>query len=118
MTRWLAAARAVKEAGTKLTEPPKPLRGEVSSVLSVLSEGEMPKATPPMRPPEQLSRDLYEERAAIREYDGAQDRAEAEAAAWKEAVRAPGITALDEWRQGSTKNPNRQRARELEAGNR
>ena len=48
--------------------------------------------------PCELSRGLYEERAAICEYDGAQDRAEAEAAAWKEAVRTPGITALDEWR--------------------
>ncbi len=47
---------------------------------------------------EALARDLYEERAAIREFDGGQDRAEAERAAWIEARRAAGITALDDWR--------------------
>ncbi|WP_272007826.1 hypothetical protein [Roseovarius sp. ZX-A-9] len=35
--------------------------------------------------PEELARDYCEERAAIREYDGGQDRAEAEAAALAEA---------------------------------
>ena len=47
--------------------------------------------------PEEPALDLFEERAAIREYDGGQDRAEAEAAAWQEATRAAGITHLDEW---------------------
>lgn len=39
MTRWLAAAKQVKEAGTKLTEPTESRRNEVLSVVSVLSEG-------------------------------------------------------------------------------
>ena len=47
--------------------------------------------------PEALALDLYEERAAIREYCGGQSRPEAERAAWQEARRAAGITALDEW---------------------
>ena len=62
------------------------------------------RASDPEMTPEALARDLYEERAAIREFDGGQDRAEAEAAAWQEAMRAAGITALDEWRQGSGGN--------------
>jgi hypothetical protein len=41
MTRWLCAARSANEVGTKLT---KPLAREVSSVLSVLSEGFRPRA--------------------------------------------------------------------------
>ena len=69
------------------------------SQMSRVSQAPVPEMTP-----EELARDLYEERAAIREYDGGQDRAEAEAAAWQEAMRAAGITALDEWRQGSGGN--------------
>lgn len=42
----------------------------------------------PVMTPEELARDLYEERAAIREYDNGQDRANAEAAALIEARRA------------------------------
>jgi len=38
--------------------------------------------------PEELARDLYEERAAIHENDGGQNRPETEAAAWEEALRA------------------------------
>ncbi|MGR3548254.1 MAG: hypothetical protein ACU0DX_14060 [Roseovarius sp.] len=49
--------------------------------------------------PEALARDLYEERAAIRQFDGGQDRDEAERAAWIEARRAAGITAPDDWRR-------------------
>jgi hypothetical protein len=48
--------------------------------------------------PDELARDIFEERAAIREFCGGQDRAEAEAQAWPEARRAAGITALDDWR--------------------
>ncbi len=67
------------------------------------------RAFDPEMTPEELARDLYEERAAIREYDGGEDRAEAEAAAWQEAMRATWITAFDEWRQGSDGNWHRQR---------
>jgi hypothetical protein len=48
--------------------------------------------------PEALALDLYEERAAIREFCGGQDRHEAEAAALIEARRAAGIADLDDWR--------------------
>lgn len=39
MTRWLAAARQAQQAGTQLTQPTKPPPKEVSSVMSVVSEG-------------------------------------------------------------------------------
>src|SRR6056297_206054 len=57
------------------------------------------RAPDPEMTPEELARDLYEERAAIREHDGGQSRPEAEAAAWPEARRAAGITSLDDWRR-------------------
>jgi hypothetical protein len=58
MTRWLEAAHAASEAGTKPTEPTKPARGlcrdtgdtterGVLSVSSVLSEGGGTAARPP-----------------------------------------------------------------------
>lgn len=58
------------------------------------------RASDPEITPEAIASDLYDERAAIREFCGGQDRAEAEAAAWQEAMHVAGITALDEWRQG------------------
>ena len=61
--------------------------------------------------PDELARDLYEERAAIREYDGGQDRAKAEAAAWQEAMRAAGVAVLDEKRQGLDGNRHGQCSR-------
>jgi len=48
----------------------------------------------------------YEERAAIREYDGGQDRAEAEAAALVEAARAVGV-APDALREAWRPRPRR-----------
>lgn len=50
-------------------------------------------------PPDELARDVFEERAAIRHFDGGQDRKTAERAAWPEARRAARITALDDWRR-------------------
>lgn len=96
MTRWLQAAKRASEAGTKLTKPTKPHCSEVLSVKSVLSRGG--NAPAPAMTPEELARDIFEERAAIREFDGGQDRETAERAAWAEARRAAGITVLDEWR--------------------
>jgi len=49
--------------------------------------------------PDECARDTFEERAAIREHDGGQDRETAERAAWPEARHAAGITALDDWRR-------------------
>ncbi len=57
------------------------------------------RTSDPEMTPEELVRDIYEEPAAIREFDGGQDRDEAEAAAIKEARRAAGITAMYDWRR-------------------
>jgi hypothetical protein len=54
--------------------------------MSQVSQGPQPEISP-----EELAWDIFEERAAIREYDGGQSRAEAERAAWIEAKRAAGI---------------------------
>jgi hypothetical protein len=55
------------------------------------------RASDPEITPDELARDLYEERAATRQFDGGQDRETAERTAWPEARRAAGITALDDW---------------------
>lgn len=101
MTRWLRAAKSIPEARTKPTKLTKPPLNEVKSEKSVLSEGVRINSADPLpdMTPEELARDIYEERAAIREHDGGQSRPEAEAAAWQEARRAAGITWLDEWRR-------------------
>ena len=57
------------------------------------------RASDPEMTPDELARDVFEERAAIRQFDGGQDRETAERAAWSEARRAAGITALDDWRR-------------------
>ena len=46
------------------------------------------RSSDPEMTPEELARDIFEERAAIREFDGGQDRAEAEAAAWADVTRS------------------------------
>lgn len=81
MSGWRALARelGVLPSTTKPTELTKPGPREVSSVLSVLSQGKEP-----------LSRDLFEERAAIREHDSGLSREEGEALAV-----TPGAPALD-----------------------
>ena len=79
------AARPVSQV-SRLSQPPvaqKPAL-HVASVAGV--------ATPP--DPE-LIRDLLEERAAIREYDGGQARAEAEAGALNDVSRSAGIAAVE-----------------------
>ena len=57
------------------------------------------RASDPEMTPDELARDVFEERAAIRQFDGGQDRETAERAAWPEARRAAGITTLDDWRR-------------------
>ena len=82
MTRWLRAARGESEALTKpteLTEPrPEWAKNGVLSVKSVLSGGESGE-------PDDLAYLIgdWEERAAIREYDGGQTR---EVAEWMAAT--------------------------------
>ncbi|KPP81848.1 MAG: hypothetical protein HLUCCO07_16770 [Rhodobacteraceae bacterium HLUCCO07] len=101
MTRWLQAAQSASEARKKPNLPKKPPLPEVNSVFSVNSGGQRPDAAPAPAgmTPNDLARDLYEERAAIREFDGGQDRPTAEQAAWAEHRNAAGITWLDDWRR-------------------
>ena len=84
-----------------LPNPPnRPNRGEENRAgLGGLGGLGTVRVSAPEMTPDELDRDIYEERAAIREYDGAQDRQEAERAAWGEAKQAAGITALDDWRR-------------------
>jgi hypothetical protein len=65
----------------------------ILSQLSQLSQRPAPEMTP-----DELARCAFEERAAIRQFDGGQDRETAERMAWSEARRAAGVTALDDWR--------------------
>jgi len=92
MSRWLAAAglkpHPPSDPVPKPTEPTKPSPDPVLSVSSVLSKGvEAPKPTAA-----DDAFDRNEERAAIREFDGAQPREAAEAAALAEAAQAAGTT--------------------------
>lgn len=96
MTRWLQAARRVSEAGNLPKKPKQPPMQEVNSVNSVNSEGAKARATPALA--DGLVSDLYEERAAIREFEGGQDRVTADRVAWGEAYRTAEITALNDWR--------------------
>ena len=70
--------------------------GEKVGTVGTVGTG---RVSDPEMTPEELARDIYEERAAMREHDGGQDRAEAERAAWQEARQAAGLTWLDEWRR-------------------
>lgn len=62
------------------------------------------RASHPEMKPAELARDAFEERAAIRQFDGRQDRATAEREALEEARRPASITWLDEWR-ANTNDP-------------
>ena len=104
------AGHAPATSATTATQTPA---ARLVSQMSQVSQDPTPEITP-----EELARDLYEERAAIREYEGGQDRAKAEAAAWQEAIRAAGITALDQWRQGSNGNRHGQCSGKMEGGQR
>lgn len=84
MTRWLRAAQVGLSGLTKpteLTEPPQAGPApKVLSVKSVLSEGGEAVWAAEGRPSRDLV-DAWEERAAIREFDGGQSREDAERAA-------------------------------------
>jgi hypothetical protein len=103
MTQWLQAARQDVAPRTKPTQPTK-LTGRaigggtateegVLSVSSVLSGAvrPIPETSGAMPPDPESIRDLLEERAAIREYDGGQTRAEAEAGALGDIARSTGV---------------------------
>lgn len=82
MTRWLEAAQRASGAGNLPKKPKQPPMPEVNSVNSVNSDGRKAMLS------EELARYIFEERAAIREHDGRQSRAEAEKAALIEAAQA------------------------------
>ncbi|WP_156102983.1 hypothetical protein [Thioclava atlantica] len=90
MTRWLAAARAPQTRLTKPTELTNPQSSEVLSVLSVLSGH-----------PEVML-DLWEERAAVREYEGEEPRVQAE----HNAARAMGLTLEEIYALRSATRPD------------
>mgnify|MGYP007028113788 CR=1 FL=1 len=103
MSVWLDAARRGPGAMTKLTKPTKPKPGseveaEVLSVKSVLSEGVE------LTPSDLF--DLWEERAAILQFDAGmrRERAESEAAR-RLGLTLPEMQALVESATKGTKNP-------------
>ena len=95
-----AALHHAQKCRERPNRPNRPNRGGSDGAglggLGGLGRG---RACDPEMTPEELARDLHEERAAIREHDGGQDRAEAERAAWQEVRHAAGLTWLDEWRR-------------------
>lgn len=100
MNTFTFDAQAALEAAQKrqsIPNPPNRPNGSATGGAGLGGLGTV-RASDPEITPEELARDLFEERAAIREFDGGQDRAMAEREAWAEARRAAGITALDDWR--------------------
>ncbi|SHL70625.1 hypothetical protein SAMN05443432_102298 [Roseovarius litoreus] len=93
MTRWLQAAQRASEARNLPKKPKQPPMPEVNSVYSVNSSRRKADAVSP----EELARDLYEERAAIRKFHGGQDRETAERAVWPEDRPPASNTWLDDW---------------------
>ena len=92
-----AALRRAREVGP-LPNPPNPPNREGADDSGLGRLGRL--GTPPRPPTTQegdpdLARELFEERAAIREFDGGQDRAHAE----REAAREAGLTILAAWRR-------------------
>ncbi len=84
MTRWLDAATGRMTPLTELTKPTEsqgqPCEAGVLSVKSILS-GEGEAGAEALTVGEQDVLDAWHERAAIREFEGGMDRAEAERAA-------------------------------------
>lgn len=119
MTGFIFDAKAVLEAAQNLqTVPSRPNLPNWSATggarLGRLGRLGLVRASYPEMTAAELARDIFEERAAIREFEAGQDRAQAEAAAWQEAIRLTGITALDEWRQGSDGNRHGKCSRKME----
>ena len=91
---WAALQRAKKMSANRQINPalptlptlptPRPADGRKAGKVGKVGTV---RAADTQMTPEELARDLYEERAAIREYDGGQSRAEAERAAGIEAPR-------------------------------
>jgi len=102
---WFDAKAKLLEIERLLNaKPAKPAKQEADqrARFSSLATLAISRASNPVFCPDALddfTRDHFEERAAIREYDGGQGRAEAEAAAWAEAKQSTAETYLDEWRR-------------------
>ncbi len=95
MTGFKFDARAALESAQKRqtlpNRPNRPNRG-ASGGSGLGGLGTVPASDPEMTS-EELARDIFAERAAIREHDGGQNRADAEAAALREAAIATGVPA-------------------------
>lgn len=104
MSGFFFDAKASLEAARKgRTLPNRPDRPSPSTVegtgLGGLGGLETMCASDPRITPKKLVRDIYEERAAIPEFCGGQDRNEAERVVRQEAWQAAGLTSLDDWRR-------------------
>ena len=94
-----AALEAARKGRTCPNRPNLPNRSAPEGTgLGGLGRLGTVRASDPEMTPEELAHDIYEERAAIREFCGGQERDEAERVAWQEARQAAGLTWLDEWR--------------------
>lgn len=93
MTRFTFDARAalerVRERSSRPNRPNPPNQGQDVGPL-VARYGEAPSSKEGWHPT-LLAEDFFEERAAIREYDGGQSRLQAEADARAEVYRATGL---------------------------
>ena len=104
MTGFAFDAKAALEAAQKgRTLPNLPNRPNLDAAegagLGGLGRLGAVRISDPEMTPEELAHDIYEERAAIREFCGGQERDEAERVAWQEARQAAGLTWLDDWRR-------------------
>lgn len=113
MTGFVFDAKAALEAARKGRSTPnlpnRPNRDATEAAgLGGLGRLETVCASDPEMTIQELAGDIFEERAAIREFCGGQDRAEAERAAWQEARQAAGLTWLHDWRREADDphNPN------------
>ena len=89
MTRWLDAVHEAVSAENLPKQPKQPLSTGVNSVNSVNSDDQKLLSLSA----EELVRDLYEERAAIRQFDGGQSRTEAETGALADVAKTTGLPA-------------------------
>ena len=101
------AALAAARLRQSLSNHPNLPNQEVSDDAGLGGSGRLGavRVSGPELTPNELAREIFEERAAIREFCGGQDRAEAEREAWIEAKRAVGITYLGGM-QPSSRDPH------------
>lgn len=94
---WFDVAAALAEIGqgtaaTSATSATREAESRPMSQKSQMSQGSKAENRTAEEPfPDDLARELFKERAAIREHDGGLARAKAEAAALEEAAKATGM---------------------------